>query len=153
LEFLFFQSQIEILKQQLFNAFEFDNFSPRTIAKIMTKIIQEGSRFQKIQKCLFDLPTTNLSKNYRRTAVALGAAGLKLLVDASAAVTPKIAKDLKLILRISERHIDRDKGSMFFPAGHKLNLTQEIKLPRIPADIQLKIYSKRFTTSNSRFKD
>jgi len=109
-----------------------ESASPRRIAQLFEEIVLDGVRFQREQAHLFE-GRDGLS-NYRRTAVALGAAGLRLLCMVAQIITPKLGNDLAEWLDLEQPFADGidirflDDGHMILPGSRP---TQSIFLDRL----------------------
>jgi methionyl-tRNA synthetase len=90
--------------------------SPRRIAQLLAEIAQDGARFQEAQKHLF-IGVQKAASNYRRTAVALGAAGLRVLAVAAQVVTPKLGDDLVAWLCLQSTLVHGLEAALL-PEGH-----------------------------------
>lgn len=91
--------------------------SPRQIAQLFSDIATDGARFQRAQTHFFDGRAS--AGNLRRTAVALGAAGLRVLASAALVVTPELGEDLVEWLALQTNFADGVSAD-FLPAGHTI---------------------------------
>lgn len=110
-----YHARLQMQATQLSQAMQPESASPRHIAQLFEEIALDGERFQRAQSYFFDGRVDG--ENYRRSAVALGAAGLRLLTVAARVVTPELGKYLTKWLDL-ETIFPQPMNAEFLAVGH-----------------------------------
>lgn len=87
-----FYKRLQFLASELRHASHPSSASPRSIARIFEDLALQGAHFQSVQSHLFE--NAEIAGNYRRSAIAIGAVGLRLLCAGAKIVTPNLGANL-----------------------------------------------------------